>query len=327
MTTARHERNSALELLRIISMFAIVLGHFTRHGGFKFPIDSLAFNRLWLQFIQFGNYGNDIFIMLTGYFLVKSSGVKIHKIFNLWLRIFFYSAGIFAIFLAFGLVKFSQDLLLRSLLPTIRNQYWFASKYLLLYIIHGWLNRFLAIITKLGYIVILLAIIIYCNFFIDTSNTIKFICLYSIGGYVRLHADNLGSKKFIWLGLGLVMLHYLGVIFLDIFAIEFEHDEMMRPLIILASLCFVIGFKHLNIKHNELINLSASAVFGVYLIHDNKLVSPFLWEKVFNNSAFQESNYLVIYSLFAAGLVYISCTVIELARSKIFKTLSHSKLS
>ena len=258
---------------------------------------------------------------------MKSSGVKIHKIFNLWLRIFFYSAGIFAIFLAFGLVKFSQDLLLRSILPIIRNQYWFASKYLLLYIIHGWLNRFLVSLTRRGYIIILLAIIIYCNFFIDTSNTIKFICLYSIGGYVRLHAEDFGNKKFIWFGLGLVMLHYLGVIALDIFAIEFEYDEMMRPLIILASLCLVIGFAHLNIKHNKLINLSASAVFGVYLIHDNKLVSPFLWEEVFNNSAFQESPYLIIYSLFAAGVVYISCTITELARAKIFKTLSHGRLS
>ena len=119
----------------------------------------------------------------------------------------------------------------------------------------------------------------------------------------------------------------LFVIALDVFAIEFEYDEMMRPLIILASVFFLIGFKHLDINHNKLINLSASAVFGVYLIHENKLVRPFLWEKVFNNSAFQESPYLIVYSLFAAGVVYISCTIIELVRAKIFKTLSHGKLS
>ena len=73
--------------------------------------------------------------------------------------------------------------------------------------------------------------------------------------------------------------------------------------------------------------VAASATFGVYLIHDNNLVRPFLWRVVFKNASFQNSPYLIPYSIGVVILVYVACTAIEILRSKIFKIISCSKLS
>ena len=89
----------------------------------------------------------------------------------------------------------------------------------------------------------------------------------------------------------------------------------------------LIGFNSLKIPHSKIINLLASATFGVYLIHDNNFVRPFLWHKVFMNASFQNSPYLIPYSIGVILLVYVVCTLIELTRSRIFKMLSSGYLS
>ena len=101
----------------------------------------------------------------------------------------------------------------------------------------------------------------------------------------------------------------------------------MKPMVIISSLCLLLGFRSLDIPHSKIINLLASATFGVYLIHDNNFVRPFLWRIVFKNASYQNSPYLIPYSIAVIIIVYISCTVIELIRAKLFKLLSGGRLS
>ncbi|MBQ4468883.1 MAG: hypothetical protein II917_01915, partial [Synergistaceae bacterium] len=105
------------------------------------------------------------------------------------------------------------------------------------------------------------------------------------------------------------------------------YSGMTRPVTILATVSFLVGFKHLNIKFNKLINIFASATFGVYLIHEHYMMRHFLWLNLFHNANFQDSPYLIPYSIFAVLLVYIFCTLIELTRSKIFRIISGGRLS
>ena len=102
---------------------------------------------------------------------------------------------------------------------------------------------------------------------------------------------------------------------------------MHSTFIVLSSICLFIAFKNLKVKYIRAVNIIASATFGVYLIHDNNFVRPFLWHTVFKNASFQESPYLIPYSIAVILTVYISCTVIELIRAKLFKLLSGGRLS
>ena len=96
---------------------------------------------------------------------------------------------------------------------------------------------------------------------------------------------------------------------------------------IAAALCLLAGFRGLNIPYSKLINTIASATFGVYLIHDSNLVRPFLWLEVFRNASFQDSSYLIPYSVAVILIVYLVCTLLELVRSKIFMVISRGGLS
>jgi hypothetical protein len=90
------------------------------------------------------------------------------------------------------------------------------------------------------------------------------------------------------------------------------------PIVLMAILLF-LGFLKMNIGCKNIINVIASATFGVYLIHDNYYVRPFLWENVFSNASFSENRLLIPYSVMEICVVFIVCTVIELIRIYLFE--------
>ena len=309
-------------------MLMIVAHHFACHGGFSFSVDSVSLNRFWHVFIFMGGaLGNDIFVMLSGYFLINSKGLNFRRLFNLWTRMFFYSVIIYCMFLLSGLEVFSLKTAVKVLLPVTKNQWWFASTYFVMYLIHPYVNRLLHSFTHEEYKKFLLSVMLYwciipalTNSDFGANQTINFMCLYSLAGYVRFYPDDF-KRKYI----------FYGLMFTGIFAVIVKKPMyligMMKPFTLLASLWLLISFSNLNIPHSKVINMIASATFGVYLIHDNNFVRPFIWKQLFRVASFQESQYLIPYSLAVVLIVYISCTVLESIRSKIFRTLTRGYLS
>ncbi len=339
-------RNSSLELLRIVGMLAIVASHFSVHGGFNFPTNSITANRLWIQLIRGGGVGNGIFVMLSGYFLINSHEIKFRKLFNLWTRIFFWSIVVYCAFLISGAKTLHIKDAVKAFLPITRQQWWFVTTYFVVYLIHPYVNKLLHSFTREEYRKFLLSIMLYwCivpTFLLSdfgANRTINFLCLYSLAGYIRLFPDDFynratGRRYILW-GLG-----FFGVNFLLIFALDIVGlwipivgryagyvTGMMRPFTILSASCLLLGFCRINITQNRIINTIASATFGVYLIHEHALVRHLLWHEVFRNASFSQSPYLIPYSLAAIVIVFFICTVIELLRSKLFKMLSGGKLS
>ena len=335
-------RNSSLELLRIVGMVMIVACH-TNHGGFNFPLNSITLNRLWQQFISMGGgLGNDIFVMLSGYFLITSKGLNLRRLFNLWVRIFFYSVLTYALFLFAGKTDFTLGVAVKVVMPITKSVWWFASTYFVLYLIHPYINILLNGFTHEEYKNFLLTIGLYwCIIpmflysYFGANSTINFICLYSLAGYIRLWCKDLAGRKYLLYALACIGLNFLSVIVLDVIGLKIpivgKHAlyfaEMMRPFTILAVVCLLVGFRSMNITYSKIINLLASATFGVYLIHDNNFVRHFLWYDLFHNASFQDSPYLIPYSTAVILAVYVVCTIIELLRSKIFRTLSGNRLS
>ena len=280
--------------------------------------------------------------MLSGYFLITSKGLNLRRLFNLWVRMFFYSVLIYALFLFFGKTDFTIKEAIRAVMPVTRAMWWFASAYFVLYLIHPYINILLNGFTHEEYKKFLLTIGLYwCIIptFLKTefgaNNTINFICLYSLAGYIRLWCKDLAGKKYLLYALAFIGVNFLSVIVLDVIGVKLslagKHASyfigMMKPFTILAVACLLVGFRSINITYSKIINILASATFGVYLIHDNKFVRNFLWHDLFHNASFQDSPYLIPYSTASILAVYVVCTIIELLRSKIFRTLSGNRLS
>ena len=90
------ERKSNFELLRIIAMFMIIFHHISVHSNFN---NLTTTNLLYLKFIQIGGkIGVNIFVLISGYFLINTERIKINKIFKLWGQMLFYSLLIYIVF-------------------------------------------------------------------------------------------------------------------------------------------------------------------------------------------------------------------------------------
>lgn len=333
------KRLTNIELLRILAMFLIVVYHFSWYGNFNFPSSAISANRLWTQFMQLGGkFGVNIFVLISGYFLVKSPEIKINKLVKLWFQVFTYSILIYLVFVISGVQSFAIKDVLKSLLPVTFSTWWFASAYIMLYLVSPFLNKFLYSIDKKTYQkIILLLTFCWCIIPTFTSHKVEcnklnwFIYLYMIAGYIRIHlADkHFSGKKYIIYSLICLALTYLSTIVFDILGlkISFLGNHAMffytieKAPIVLASVFMFIGFLNLNVKHSKVINTVSSATFGVYLIHDHELVRNFLWNTLFNQTNFAYSKSLIIYSIFAVLSVYVVCTIIELTRKHTIERL------
>ena len=136
-------RDSSIELLRIISMFMIVMHHFAIHGGFSFAAQTLTVPRFWYSFIIMGGKtGVNIFVLISGYFLINDryKFPKLKNVLKLLGQVLFYSVIFTAIFGFLGLKKITRTLLIETFLPVTYGSYWFASAYVVLYLLHPFIN-------------------------------------------------------------------------------------------------------------------------------------------------------------------------------------------
>lgn len=95
------KRDSRFEVLRIVSMFMILLFHYqyfsqpwrlTGHHSFSFFLLPSAY-------LELGKLGVYLFVMITGYFVGNSKwslNKGAHKAVQVWLETFFYAFCIFA---------------------------------------------------------------------------------------------------------------------------------------------------------------------------------------------------------------------------------------
>ena len=319
-------------------MLAIILNHSVVHGHVRFAADTLSVNRFWFQLIQIPGFpGVDAFVIISGYFLISARSVKSSRILKLWAQILFYSLLFFALPLAFGATGFSLRELVGRLLPVTSCHWWFASTYFVLYLLSPFLNQLLNAFDRRQFLGFLgLFFLLWCLIPTVEGNLLQsfamfqdnhllwFIFLYAVGAFLRRYPPrtSLSGGKLIGLSLLCMLLVFLSGIVLALLGTKkalfaqhalFLADLQMLPSLAAAVLLF-LGFSRLDIGSSRLINLVSSAVFGVYLIHDDSLVRPFLWHTLFRSADFADSPVFIPRSLLVVAAVFIACTLIELAR-------------
>lgn len=337
-------RQSNIELLRIIAMIFIVAHHFAVHSGFAFSVNSITVNRLWIQFIQIGGkIGVNIFVIISGYFLIMSQSIKTNKVIKLWSRIFFYSVIVFIVFVSFGAEQFSVKELIKHVLPITFTQWWFASTYFVLYMLSPYLNRLLRTFNNKQYICFLgLLFIGWCIIPTFTgkgfqSNELLWFCfLYAFAAYFRLFGikNDFSASKLISLSFICTIIAFLSAVVFDVLGMKvpsisthatFFYDMQDLPILAAAILLF-LGFSKIKIHNNKTINTVSSATFGVYLIHDSNLIRPFLWKTVFMGASYANSSIMIPYSLLVIVIVYAGCILLELLRQYTLETKYFNKM-
>lgn len=304
-------RNSSFELLRIIAMLMIIGHHFVVHGGF---LDTSTVNGWILTFLEFGGkFGVIIYILISGYFMVTAK-FTFRKLFKLWCEVWFYSVVLYIISIFLPNFRFSARGLVTALFPVLMVEWWFVTYYIFLYLLSPFINKLVKALSKSEYgwlIVLLLFLYTALRLSIGISSIfLMFIIIYLIGGYLRLHPIKKMQKFSILVPCFIIL--YLALNIAQYY-ISYHFFETDRLLMILCAVLFFMIFEKFNIK-SKTINIISSATFGIYLIHDNLNISPYLWNEVFQNNSYGFSEYLLLYSFLVILSVFVVCVTVDLAR-------------
>ena len=193
------ERDSNFELLRIVAMLMIIGHHLALYGA---PCDDPSYispNILLCQFIQGGGkLGDNIFILITGYFSITTDKVNYLKIYRLWKQMVFFMLVDYFIAAAAGYTSFSFLSFLSCLFPMMTGQYGFVTGYVTLLLFVPYLNRLLQSLSFREYGVFLISYFLVYGLLpslgfawvVGFSNIIWFVFIYSMGALFKLY----GSK-------------------------------------------------------------------------------------------------------------------------------------
>lgn len=194
LSSKKKERNSNLELYRIIVMLLIVAHHYLASSGLYHVLNQAPLtisSCVMLVFGAWGKTGINCFVLITGYFMCKSSFTW-NKLLKLYLQILFYTLIIYALFCVTGHEKLSILNFLWKLWPVKSIKSGFVSCFILFYLFIPFLNLFLRNLDQKNHMLLLIALLFVFSL-LPTIPVIRlsfnyvgwFMVLYLVGAYIR----------------------------------------------------------------------------------------------------------------------------------------------
>lgn len=338
-------RQSNYELMRIISMFFIVIWHIIIHSGLMYTQSPLITNILQLILFIIIVHVNS-FVLITGYFQYDKK-FSMKKFLAVYMPSWFYKIVIPLILMCLGIITLGKFDLFQAVNP-IGYSYWFILTYLLLYLLSPYLNIIIEHLNKNQHkkLLIILFILFSVLPFITNqvygsnngTNIIQFIMLYFFGAYLRKYPiQKLQNKKILIIGfIGCVIINF--GLYLTANMIGDTNNTVLKsiqeiiqanvgiysnPIVIIQTLFYFLFFGTFTFK-NKFINNISPLMFGVYLIHDNKYIREPIYNQLFDlqNNFWYNNLTLILYILLVALIIFTSCTIIEKIRQYFSKKIN-----
>ena len=332
-TQGARERETGLELLRILMMICIVFNHYAGYGGFSFG-RNLSVNSAFILVAHMGGkMAVNVFILISGYFLCTAQTdpqKQMRKISKLFLQVLFYSIIILFMGRTFGFLS-SKDIIPYLFAP-FYSKWGFVTYYLLMYLLSPWVNAALKESNTISLLTLwTILTVIWC--LIPSVSAAKSGIEYGLVWFLYMYmtATLLKRTRKAWepkwkllllaAFCNIFLIAALEILFLKLgesLEVFYKSREIFRAynnaLTVSCSVLLFAGFKGLRMKSNTIINRVASASFGVFLLHDGAAVGSFIWQRLFRSAEIQYSNWLIPNAFIACGTVYIIGVAIDLFR-------------
>ena len=312
----RKERNSNMELLRIIAMLMIVCGHifkFWKSDYIGMPEYDLMPDSFFLT-----NQGVDIFILISGYFGIRST---VKKYVFLWTSIIFYSIVSAVICLISGAVSMENALLWPIKEFFIATSYlWYVQTYFALLLFAPFINNlFLESKAKqLIYLIVFLVLDVvfqtnkdgFFGMSLMGGALLHFITLYILARIVSLWQLHLKLRFSVIAYIIVVIVSFLC------WGKSYYSGADTSIWVVLPSILLLMIFREINFS-NKYLNVISSASFAVYCIHARcstlvaSICSPLLTTVYHFNSL---ATYPLVVSL--SVCIYLCIMPIELIKDK-----------
>lgn len=315
------ERDSNIELLRLVAMLMILIHHAIGPLG---PVSAAervlspatSFLRVFWQ--QVCIIGVNLFILISGWFGIRASG---KRLLSLLFQVAFFAVCIALVFKLTGLELTGgiKDVLVAC----TGMSYWFIPSYLVLYVLSPALNAFTESAPRSTFILLLVTFFtvqfIYGRFgdqahFQAGHSTLSFIGLYLLARFCRKYPSkwstlSVAANIAIWLGITLALSlfnHFTGE------GTLLGGPHYNHPAVIAASLFFFLAFTRMDFR-SKVVNWLATSAFAIYVIHMNYLVAPYYRAAMVQ--LYESSGIWFFLLMFPAGLlVGLACILADKVR-------------
>lgn len=338
------KRSSAFELMRIIAMFMIVLGHCMLATAQNVePYLGIMDNLGW-WFKAFTVCAVNLFFLLTGYFS-KTSSFKLSKILGTWLKTIFYSFVIYII-LSFPTGSFRLLEGIGYIFPIFLKKYWYMQTYIVVALVAPFITYTLEKIDirrqtfLIGVLVVFFSLhqtFIKVEATLDTSQGYGFIWASSmlvIGHWlhrIQREKDLLFQIPVIVYLIGYILLSIM-IFISNYLIVKYEIAQGVASrgnfyaynslTVFLQSVCLFCVFLRLSktMPYNRIINYLAGNTLAVYLISGHPLLLGLLWIKYFNMSQWWDRPVIyVILAVMLSVVVMMICILIDKAVDKVYQ--------
>lgn len=297
------ERDSNMELLRIIAMLLVMIVH-ANFRALPVPTYEEANNEITSSILRFFTESFSIicvnlFILLSGWYGIK---LKIERLLEFIFQVFFFSiVGLIIIqFVAPGRYTIIQSI--GNILLTDRWDYWFVKAYLGLYIFSPILNAFIEHATQKQYQLVLITFYLFQSiyawmfptgaiYFENGYSALSFMGLYLLARYIRLYPISFWKKPAsfdIIIYSSIVIFTTFITFILKKYNIPYGSYFFLYtcPLVIISAVHFMLVFTKIHLK-SKFINWIACSCFAVYLLHSGSFLATPCYDKIilewFNN--------------------------------------------
>lgn len=286
------QRQSNMELLRIVAMFLVLVVH-ADFAALGHPTHADAVNETMVTIWRYVFEGLaivcvNVFVLLSGWFGIRPTW---RGFFKFIFQVAFFSIGLFVLGLCMGWSEFSWGNLASAI--TFTNVpateciplYWFIISYMGLYLFAPVLNAFVEHASKHKLGAVTLAFFAFqtlygwligneWTIFKDGYSTFSFMGLYLLAQYVRKYpmkwtqlaaVADLGI--YVFTGLLIAAIGFAGVWF-KISGLNTLILAYSNPLVILESLFLLLFFSKIKIQ-SPIINFIGGSAFSVFLVHLN----------------------------------------------------------
>lgn len=337
------QRSYGLDLLRILSMFLVVILHLMGAGGVLVTLTpgGVRYVSAWgLEIVA--SCAVNCYGLLSGYVGYGHSHTR-KKLFSLWLQVLFFS-----VLLSWGVGLYFQGALsfkdiLYPCLPVLTVQYWYFTAYFALALLMPYLDRMLAGLDKRQSVELMAVLVLLFSVLplfstedlFATSGGYTFLwlmVLYLLGACVK-KCEPFFERPIWHYGLGFVGCIVLGLVgklagdvvsaqYFSSIAIGARLSSYTSPLLLAAALFLLLFFRSWKVKNRaacKLIAFFAPISFGVYIIHTNGKVWTYLLADSLVWVAQLPAPLLVLTILGIAAAVFVGCSLLDFLRLKLFR--------
>ena len=333
----KKERNSSLELLRIICIVLIIAHHYGIHGGYEeYTYEAIPSGWMFIQGISmFGRLACAVFALISGFFLIHAGKERHYrKLVPLIAAMTFYSVLINAVCAVTGFGEVTTKMTLRSFFPDFWGN-WYVDYYIVFFALIPFLNPMLTSLSQKRFTQLL--IVVYLLWSVLPTFTMQawefsrldfFLVMYMTGAYIRLYVHGKVKYNNRWnlvVALVSAALIELSVVAFNMLDTVLKTNRFVGsgwyfssynavPGVIFAVSIFLY-FSNLEF-HSKPVNLIAGSVIGIYVIHDNALIRRLIWQTLWPNPAYAAAPYL--HALVKIVSVFVVCLGIDLIRRATF---------